>query len=135
MIYLDASALVKLARDELESPDLRVWLHDTTSWLISSAVAEVELSRALRRALPADEVAAGAAVLESVDLVELHAEVRALAASVGTVDLRALDAIHVASALSVAGGVDALVTYDRRLAAAARAEGLTVVAPGASPPV
>ena len=42
-------------------------------------------------------------------------------------NLRSLDAIHVAAARF--GGVDAMVTYDRRQADAARAVGLAVVAP------
>lgn len=46
--------------------------------------------------------------------------------------LRSLDAIHLASALSMGSELDALITYDVRLADAARAAGLTVVTPGAT---
>ena len=43
--------------------------------------------------------------------------------------MRALDAIHVASAEAV-GAVDVFVTYDERQAAAARLAGLRTIAPG-----
>ncbi|MCZ9343931.1 type II toxin-antitoxin system VapC family toxin [Streptomyces sp. TRM76130] len=44
--------------------------------------------------------------------------------------LRTLDAIHVASALSLRDDLTALVTYDRRMLEIARAEGLPAHAPG-----
>lgn len=44
--------------------------------------------------------------------------------------LRALDAIHLASALAVGAALDGFVCYDQRLGIAARREGLAVVAPG-----
>ena len=54
-----------------------------------------------------------------------------LAETVGPPELRSLDAIHLAAALSIGDYPDAFVTYDRRLASAARAIGLNVVAPSA----
>ncbi|WP_078495917.1 type II toxin-antitoxin system VapC family toxin [Streptomyces sp. LaPpAH-108] len=44
--------------------------------------------------------------------------------------LRTLDAIHVASALSLRDDLTAVVTYDRRMLETARAEGLPAYAPG-----
>ncbi|MGW4445913.1 PIN domain-containing protein [Streptomyces sp. NPDC004682] len=44
--------------------------------------------------------------------------------------LRMLDAIHVASALSLRDDLTAVVTYDRRMLETARAEGLPAYAPG-----
>jgi predicted nucleic acid-binding protein len=44
--------------------------------------------------------------------------------------LRALDAIHLATALSLGDDPDALITYDIRLARAARTQKLPVVHPG-----
>jgi predicted nucleic acid-binding protein len=52
------------------------------------------------------------------------------AGALGEPGLRALDAIHVASAIA-ASPVDAFVSYDHRQAAAARLAGLRTVAPGA----
>jgi len=51
------------------------------------------------------------------------------AASVGPPSLRSLDAIHLASAISLGPDLTAFLTYDRRLQAAAEAERLPVVAP------
>ncbi|MBW8867314.1 MAG: hypothetical protein JF610_08250 [Acidobacteria bacterium] len=51
------------------------------------------------------------------------------AAHIGPLTLRALDAIHLATALSLEPDVDGMVVYDTRLAAAARAAGLRVWAP------
>lgn len=48
---------------------------------------------------------------------------------VGPPLLRTLDAIHLASALSVAAALSAFVAYDRRLLAAAEDERLPVFAP------
>jgi predicted nucleic acid-binding protein len=48
---------------------------------------------------------------------------------IGPAWLRTLDAIHLASALQVLPALDAFVTYDDRLAAAARSLGLPVVRP------
>ena len=56
-------------------------------------------------------------------------EVRAVAASIEPVELRTLDAIHLASALSLGDDLAAVLTYDRRMADAAESRGLVVVAP------
>ena len=52
------------------------------------------------------------------------------AQSVGQAELRALDALHLASALEIGPELAGVFTYDRRLAAACEANGLTVEAPG-----
>jgi predicted nucleic acid-binding protein len=44
--------------------------------------------------------------------------------------LRALDAIHLATALTIKGDLAAFCCYDRRLSEAASGAGLTVIAPG-----
>ena len=44
--------------------------------------------------------------------------------------LRPLDAIHLATARLLGADLDALVTYDKRLASAAADAGLAVLAPG-----
>ena len=52
-----------------------------------------------------------------------------VAAQLRPVGLRTLDAIHVASALALGSELEAFVTYDDRMAEAARAIGLPVVRP------
>ena len=126
--YLDASALVKLIVAEPESGALRRYLGERPR-IISSRIAEVELRRAVARQ---DEIDAGdrvSSLIATVELLELNAEVARRAGELTSATLRSLDAIHLASALVIAPEVDAVVAYDTRLAAAARAAGLAVVAP------
>ena len=68
-------------------------------------------------------------VVDELDLVELDEELLFDAAKVGDAGLRTLDAIHLATALALRDDLDAVVTYDVRLAAAAEAEGFRVESP------
>lgn len=130
--YLDASAIVKLATAEADTDALREHLATYDS-RITSRLATVEVPRALARR-GAESVAIGAeplhVVLASLQLVELDGVVAARAAALEPATLRSLDAIHLASALAIGDELAALITYDARLASAARAAGLTVLAPG-----
>ena len=127
-VYLDASALVKLILPEPETPALRTFLAGAAA-ITSSRLAHVEVLRAVARfAQPGDEEHANK-VLEGVLTIELDERIGILAATVSPSLLRSLDAIHLASALVVREEVDSMVTYDRRLADAARAAGIAVEAP------
>ena len=44
--------------------------------------------------------------------------------------MRSLDAIHLAAALDLGDDLEALVTYDKRLAEGASANGIEPIAPG-----
>ena len=70
-------------------------------------------------------------ILDLMALVEISPEVRALAQAVTPPVVRTLDAIHLASALRMGDQLTSFVTYDRRLADAAIAAGLTVDSPAA----
>jgi uncharacterized protein len=135
VIYLDSAALVKLVRVEAESQALVDWLNEQAGQrFVASALVEVEVPRALRRSQP-DVLGAVAATLARIDRIEIDAAVRATAAAYVDPHLRSLDAVHLATADQlVASGktIAAFITYDTRLAAAAEAVGLVVVAPGAS---
>jgi predicted nucleic acid-binding protein len=61
--------------------------------------------------------------------VELDDELVHAAAAVESTDLRTLDAIHVATALSLGEDLGAMCAYDARLADAAAATGAKVLAP------
>lgn len=124
-LYLDSSAIIKLVLDEGGSAEMRDAISGAA--LASSRVAVVEVTKAVARVDPAADAAPA---LEAVAYVELDEELAEVAASTGTPALRALDAIHVASALLLAGQLDAFVTYDARQAAAAAAAGLRVLSPG-----
>jgi uncharacterized protein len=127
-VYVDASALVKLVLPEPETPALRTYLAESGP-LLSSRVAHVEVRRAVARvARPGDEEHV-AELLARLQTIELDDGVGQIAAAVSPSVLRSLDAIHVASALSIREELDAFITYDRRLADAARAAGLNAEAP------
>lgn len=133
MIYLDTAALVKLIRREPASDTLADWLDGRASTtLVTSALAEVELPRALRRTEPA-LVAAVPALLERIARYEMDELVRTTASGYESPDLRSLDAIHLATAHAVFGGrLTAFVSYHKRLLDAAEELGLPVASPGAS---
>lgn len=125
--YVDSSAIVKLAVREPESDALRKYLRRRRP-LMSSALARTEVLRAL---LPGGEaaVAAGRRALARVDLVRVNDAVLNLAGCLDPVELRSLDAIHLATATRLGTDLGEIVTYDERMTLAARAMGYRVAAP------
>ena len=129
--YVDSSAIVKLVVDETETKALRRWMEAGVTCM-TSRVSMVEVPRALRRKGQVSlDLATGALeeVLRALAFLEIDAATAERAATVGPPALRSLDAIHLASALSLAAELDAFVTYDVRLADAVRDAGLAVIAP------
>jgi predicted nucleic acid-binding protein len=110
VIYLDSSALVKLALTEPESAALARWLAERADQpLVSSALHRAEVPRAVWRSEPG--------ALEN-------------SATLPPQDLSPAQAIHLASALALRGHITAFVAYDDRLLAAAKDIGLPVASPG-----
>ena len=129
LVYLDSSALVKLVVTEPESSALAAFLKGRSE-RVSSAMALTEVPRALRRAgFGASERRRAREVMARVALVELDRRILAAAAALDPAALRTLDAIHLATALAVREDLAAIVTYDRRLAAAAERAHLEVNVP------
>lgn len=128
--YADSSALVKLVLSEPESAALSRFLKGRGRTL-TSRLATVEVSRAVVRSAGKSPQQASvlASLWERVDIAELDPRISVVAAGLEPVGLRSLDAIHLASALAIVDELDAFITYDVRLADAARAHGLTVLAP------
>jgi hypothetical protein len=126
--YFDASAILKLTLAERESLDLIDYLSDRDVRVATSVVAEVEVMRTLQRVGVAREEQDSA--LGKVYLLSLDSDVRREALRLQPRSLRALDAIHVASAVSIADRNLEFVTYDGRMADAARTAGLKVISPG-----
>jgi predicted nucleic acid-binding protein len=126
LAYVDASALVKLIMPEEESGALHRWYVEAER-LITSRAGMVETERATRRR-PHDENQR-MLILRGVEILEVDAGIGRVAGSVEPPTVRTLDAIHVASALALGPELEAFVTYDDRLANAARAIGLPVVRP------
>jgi predicted nucleic acid-binding protein len=125
--YLDSSAIVKLAIREPQSDALRKYLRHRRPF-ISSALARTEVLRSL---LPGGEpaLASGRRVLDRVDLVRVNDRILNLAATLAPLELRTLDAIHLATATRLGVDLREVVTYDERMAAAARSMGLTASSP------
>ena len=129
MLYLDSSAIVKLVAPEPETASLVEALRSDPH-TISSALARVEVMRALMRAgATADRVSRAAAILERIALVPIDADILGRAADLQPPDLQTLDAIHLATALLLRQDIAGVVTYDARLAGAAAAADVTVFAP------
>ena len=126
--YLDASAVVKLLVQEAETTALRRRLR---SWprRASSALLRVELLRTVRRAGMPRLMEGARRQLANIDLVRLDDDLLERATDIEPATARSLDAIHLATALSIGSDLAAVVTYDARMSAAAQALGLPVIAP------
>ena len=134
LFYADASALVKLVRDEPESHALRTFL--TGADLVSCELVLTEVPRAIRHAAAHDPrlglevlVARAGELLEAIALLPLDRALLLAAGALAEPALRALDAIHVAAAIDLVP-LDGFVSYDERQAAAARLAGLRTMSPG-----
>src|SRR5439155_4165411 len=127
LLYLDSSAVVKLVVAEPETKALRELLR---SWpeRVSSVVALIEVERVAKR-IGGGAVRRARSVLSRIALVDLDELVVRVAAALDPPELRALDAIHLATALSLGGDLGALCAYDARLAAAAASAVNVVAAP------
>ena len=128
-VYIDTSAL---ARVMLGEPDTLAITAAFASFEhhFSSRLLAVELRRvALREALPA----VADALLGSVALVPLDDPILVTAETLTPATVATLEALHLATALRLAGAglVTTLLTYDERLAAGSRTHGLPALAPTA----
>jgi len=124
--YADSSALVKLVIAEAESAAVFRWFIEAER-VACSRIGVIETIRASNH--HPHDAAHRDAVLAEVEFIELDPAIAAAAATVAPLLLRSLDAIHLATAVSLLPDIDAFVTYDERLAEAARAIGLPVVRP------
>lgn len=115
-------------REEPESAALRELL---AGWegFVSSALLRTEGVRAAARYGPAAGAHARQA-LRRVALLPLTDDLLDAAAELGPPGLRSLDALHLATALSLGEDLGVLLAYDDRLHAAARASGAPVARPG-----
>lgn len=128
--YFDSSAIVKLILAETESAAVRSWAA-SQRYLITCDLARVEVPRAVR-SVAAAGVAEVLNALLPFEFVTLDQAVYERAATIEPLSLRTLDAIHIAAALTLGPDLAGIVTYDRRMAAAARSLGITVETPGAT---
>jgi uncharacterized protein len=128
-IYVDTSALVKLVVVEAESAALRRYFedfpHDTQ---FAAALARTELVRAVVRQGSIEVIENARLALSKLDLVAVSNTLLDAAGTIAPPELRTVDAIHLAAALT-APELRAMVTYDGRMAEAAGNAGIVVVAP------
>ncbi len=127
--YVDSSALLKLVVREAETSALEADLAGRDG-LIASKLAALECRRAARRTANTRVLRAVEAVLDAVYLLDITTAILDRAAVVDPLPLRSLDAIHLATALSIDEPDLDVITYDRRFADAALASGLRVAQPG-----
>ena len=125
--YLDSSAIVKLVVREPETDALRRHLRRRRT-LITSALARTEVLRAV---LPGGEAAvtAGQRVLSRFDLVRVSDRLLRGAGVLLPLDLRSLDAVHLATAGYIGSDLGEIITYDQRMAVAAQQMGYKVSSP------
>jgi len=142
VIYFDTCALIKLIRDDKDSPALGAFIdaRPGTRWF-TSELARAELARAIRRVNHDNhgkltdgqrlrkELGYAESLWDRLDLVPVSTRVLDDAGALDQPFLRTLDAIHLATAKSVGNTLAAFVTYDKKLAAAAKQAGLQALSP------
>ena len=128
VVYVDSSALIKLIFEEPETPALQAFLGAYPRGA-SSTLTQIEVHRTVGRVQ--DPIVAREAdqILERIHLIRADDSILAAAMKVAPSTLRTLDALHLVTALSLRPNLAGMVVYDRTLAAAAEAAGLTVFAP------
>ena len=130
MIYLDSSALVRLAMTEPESAALVRWLAEHADQpLVSSALYRAEVPRTVWRAEPG-ALPRSYKLIKRIARIALSADVLDNSATLPPQKLSPAQAIHLASALAVKRDLTAFVAYDEDLLAAAKDAGLPVTSPG-----
>jgi uncharacterized protein len=126
--YLDTSAFVKLVRSEPESHALRAELRSAETELISSILLSVEGRRAARRYGRLASTRASSA-LTAITLLALDEPIIKVAGELEPAELRSLDALHLATILSLGDDIERVYCYDSRLTSAARTLGIEVAQP------
>lgn len=126
-IYVDTSVLGRVI---LEEPDKEAIVRELTSFdrRVASRLLGIELRRLALREDASEEAEQ---MLENVVLIPIDEAVIASAERISPLTVATLDAIHLATALRLAAEdkLDALMTYDKRLAHGAEEHGLAVLAP------
>jgi predicted nucleic acid-binding protein len=125
--YLDSSAFVKLVVHEPETPALRRYLRSREA-RASAALLRTEGIRAVWRGAPRLLPAARRA-LRGFYIVDVDRALYDAAARLAPAEMRSLDAIHLAAALSLGDDLAEVVSYDQRQLAAAVAQGLSIASP------
>jgi hypothetical protein len=124
MIYIDSSVVLAQLLAQGRVPPIRIWEE-----AISSRLLEYEVWNVIhRKRLTNSHAEVAGDLLRHVDFIEMDPAVLARALDPFPRPVRALDALHLASALYVAEREQKLqlATYDREMSTAATAIGLTL---------
>ena len=126
LAYVDTSAYLKLLFTEAESETLEAVMSEWPD-LVSSELLDVEMHRAAyRQGVAAEDCEK---LLDAVNLIAFDEQIRQHARRIGLPELRAADAIHLATSASIGTDLGVLFTYDRRMLDSGLLEGLPVWAP------
>ncbi len=126
-VYLDTSVLGRVLLDEPDTPAIRRELGHFDRH-VSSRLLGVELRRLGRRE---DLLVHAEELLSGKLLVPMDDEILTSAETLTPSTVATLDAIHLATAVRLAGEneLDAIMTYDKQLATGAKEHGIAVVSP------
>jgi predicted nucleic acid-binding protein len=129
--YVDTSALVKLFKSE---PQTNAFRDALTDWpvQVASELIRVEAICTARRLGTSEALARAQATLKPISLIPISPEIIELTTGQHTPPLRAMDAIHLATALTIREDLGTFFAYDKDLHAAATVHNLNAAAPGAS---
>jgi predicted nucleic acid-binding protein len=130
VFYVDTSAAMKLLREEKETPALLHWqktLRPERHQVVSSDILRTELMLAgTRWGLDATDIRG---LVNALTTLRVTSSICDSAGRLTGVGLRSLDALHIASALTLEDSLEAVVTYDTRMLKAAKQLGLPAISP------
>jgi predicted nucleic acid-binding protein len=129
LYYVDTSAAIKLLVEETHSKAFAAFYdaRADVEW-VSSALLRIEVIRAVVRAKPM-LLPDARDLLLAFSYIAIDDEIVEAAMNEPDRSLRSLDAIHLATARLLGPELDAIVTYDDRLATAASDAGLVTASP------
>jgi uncharacterized protein len=128
-VYLDSSAFVKLFLPEPDSAALARYLASRPLRVSAMLLRTEVLRAAVRATLSPQRMLLVRGLLDSLVYIGADVTLSDEAGIMRPAELRYLDAVHLASARTVGRKLEALVTYDQRLAGAAAWYGMPVVSP------
>jgi predicted nucleic acid-binding protein len=127
-LYLDSSAVLKFIFAEAESAAARKEIRGV---LYSSELVRVEVIRAVLRIAP-ELLERALAVLSKIRIIKMKSGIMVKAERLPNhVNVRGMDAIHLASAETLGRLGHTIVTYDKNMARAAKSLGFNIESPGA----
>lgn len=125
--YLDSSAILKTIFEEKERLEL---LRVLTTQSTSSRLARVEVRRTVARLAPTKVVEVNQE-LEKINFAPISDAILLAAENLSPdITLRTLDAIHIATVMSLEGSIKGLITYDKQMIVNAKKLGIKVISPG-----